>query len=110
MQTLVSNLSGFDPGQGGQRSHYGTITARELWAVIHGMLLGSLFLLAYAGGLAELIPRVLEWATEAGDCQKGAPHYRRNLDYGGGGLAHGPHRHLYRATPGTGLNPRKELI
>jgi hypothetical protein len=25
------------------------LTARELWAVIHGMLLGALFLLAYAG-------------------------------------------------------------
>ena len=42
------------------------LTARELWAVIHGMLLGSLFLLAYAGGLAELINLGSEWATEAG--------------------------------------------
>ena len=25
------------------------LTAREIWAVIHGMMLGSLFLLAYAG-------------------------------------------------------------
>jgi hypothetical protein len=42
------------------------LTTRELWAVIHGMMLGSLFLLAYAGGLAELINLGSEWATEAG--------------------------------------------
>jgi hypothetical protein len=42
------------------------LTARELWAIIHGMLLGSLFLLAYGGGLAELINLGSEWATEAG--------------------------------------------
>jgi peptidoglycan/LPS O-acetylase OafA/YrhL len=43
-----------------------TLTGREMWAVIHGMMLGSLFLLAYAGGLAELINLGSEWATEAG--------------------------------------------
>jgi hypothetical protein len=42
------------------------LTARELWAVIHGMVLGSLFLLAYAGGLAELINLGSEWATDTG--------------------------------------------
>jgi hypothetical protein len=42
------------------------LNAREIWAVIHGMMLGSLFLLAYAGGLAELINLGSEWATEAG--------------------------------------------
>jgi len=42
------------------------LTAREMWAVIHGMVLGSLFLLAYAGGLAELINLGSEWATETG--------------------------------------------
>ena len=30
------------------------LTDREWWAVVHGMFLGALFLLAYAGGLAEL--------------------------------------------------------
>lgn len=29
-------------------------TARELWGAIHGMVLGALFLLAFAGGLAGL--------------------------------------------------------
>ncbi len=43
-----------------------TLTARESWAVIHGMMLGALFLLAFAGGLAELINLSSEWATEAG--------------------------------------------
>src|SRR4030042_2658501 len=42
------------------------LTAREMWAVIHGLMLGSLFLLAYAGGLAELFNLGSEWATEAG--------------------------------------------
>ena len=39
----------------------------QIWAVIHGMMLGSLFLLAYAGGLAELINLGSEWATEPGE-------------------------------------------
>jgi hypothetical protein len=42
------------------------LTPREIWAVIHGMMLGALFLLSYAGGLAELINLGSEWATEAG--------------------------------------------
>jgi hypothetical protein len=42
------------------------LTAREIWAVIHGMMLGSLFLLAYAGGLAELINLGSQFSTEAG--------------------------------------------
>ncbi|MFI5332145.1 MAG: hypothetical protein ACHQ2F_14080, partial [Desulfobaccales bacterium] len=41
------------------------LTGREIWAVIHGMMLGSLFLLAYAGGLAELINLGAEYASEA---------------------------------------------
>jgi len=41
------------------------LTAREIWAVIHGMMLGALFLLAYAGGLAELINLGAEYASEA---------------------------------------------
>jgi hypothetical protein len=30
------------------------LTTREWWGLIHGMIFGSLFLLAFAGGLAEL--------------------------------------------------------
>jgi len=43
-----------------------TLTPREIWAVIHGMILGAIFLLAYAGGLAELINLGSQWTTEAG--------------------------------------------
>ena len=43
-----------------------TLTPREVCAVIHGMMLGALFLLAYAGGLAELINLGSKWSTEAG--------------------------------------------
>jgi len=73
-----------------------TLTAREVWAVIHGMLLGSLFLLAYAGGLAELINLGSEWATEAGIASRVRRPDRGHLGYGSGGLAHGHHRHLDR--------------
>jgi hypothetical protein len=31
-----------------------SFTGREWWAIVHGMLLGAAFLLAFAGGLAEL--------------------------------------------------------
>jgi hypothetical protein len=31
-----------------------SLTDRETWTLIHGMVLGALFLLAFAGGLAEL--------------------------------------------------------
>lgn len=30
------------------------LTSRELWGLIHGLVFGTLFLLAFAGGLAEL--------------------------------------------------------
>jgi hypothetical protein len=30
------------------------LTSREWWTVIHGMILGAIFLLAFAGGLAGL--------------------------------------------------------
>ncbi len=43
-----------------------TLTGREVWVVIHGMLLGPLFLLAFAGGLAEMVNLGTAWATEAG--------------------------------------------
>jgi hypothetical protein len=43
-----------------------TLTDREIWAVVHGLMLGSLFLLAFGGGLAELINLGSAWATEAG--------------------------------------------
>jgi hypothetical protein len=30
------------------------LNSREIWTVIHGLVLGTLFLLAFAGGLAGL--------------------------------------------------------
>ena len=32
-----------------------SLTAREFWTVVHGMILGSFFLLAFAGGLAVVM-------------------------------------------------------
>lgn len=43
-----------------------SMTARELWTVIHGMGLGAIFLLAFAGGLAGLYSLKPEWVTISG--------------------------------------------
>jgi hypothetical protein len=43
-----------------------SITLREFWTFIHGMGLGSLFLLAFTGGLAGLYSLRSEWVTMAG--------------------------------------------
>jgi hypothetical protein len=42
------------------------MTVRELWTVIHGMGLGAIFLLAFAGGLAGLYSLRPEWVTVTG--------------------------------------------
>ena len=42
------------------------ITVREGWTVLHGMLFGAAFLVAFAGGLAGLYSLKLEWLTAAG--------------------------------------------
>jgi hypothetical protein len=39
---------------------------REFWTVIHGMGLGAIFLLAFAGGLAGMWSLRPEWVTAAG--------------------------------------------
>ena len=43
-----------------------SLTARESWALIHGVVLGALFLLAFAGGLAGLWSLRPELLTKAG--------------------------------------------
>jgi hypothetical protein len=43
-----------------------SLTDRELWATIHGMTLGALFLLAFGGGLAGLYSLRPAWLTTAG--------------------------------------------
>jgi hypothetical protein len=43
-----------------------SLTQRELWAVIHGMVLGAAFLLAFAGGFAGLYSLRPEWVTAEG--------------------------------------------
>lgn len=43
-----------------------TISVRELWTVLHGLVFGSLFLLAFAGGLAGLYSLRPEWVTVTG--------------------------------------------
>ena len=43
-----------------------SMTAREFWTVIHGMGLGAIFLLSFAGGLAGLYSLRPEWVTVSG--------------------------------------------
>jgi hypothetical protein len=43
-----------------------SFTARELWTVVHGMGLGAIFLLAFAGGLAGLWSLRPEYVTPSG--------------------------------------------
>jgi hypothetical protein len=43
-----------------------SISLRDLWTVIHGMGLGAIFLLAFAGGLAGLWSMRPEWVTVSG--------------------------------------------
>ena len=43
-----------------------SITAREGWTVLHGMLFGAAFLLAFAGGFAGLYSLRPEWVTAEG--------------------------------------------
>ena len=42
------------------------VSSRELWTILHGLIFGSLFLLAFAGGLAGLYSLRPEWVTVAG--------------------------------------------
>jgi hypothetical protein len=43
-----------------------TPTNRETWGLIHGLILGGFFLLAFAGGLAELYALRARWETDEG--------------------------------------------
>lgn len=43
-----------------------SVTARELWTVLHGLVFGSLFLLAFGGGLAGLYSLRPQWVTVDG--------------------------------------------
>jgi hypothetical protein len=42
------------------------LSNREFWGLIHGLVLGSFFLLAFAGGLAELYGLRRRWNTDEG--------------------------------------------
>ena len=42
------------------------LSNREFWTLIHGMVLGALFLLAFSGGLAGIYSFRAEWMTTTG--------------------------------------------
>lgn len=43
-----------------------SVSEREAWTVLHGMIFGAVFLLAFGGGLAGLYSLRPEWVTMAG--------------------------------------------
>jgi hypothetical protein len=43
-----------------------SMTSHEFWTVVHGLILGSIYLLAFAGGFAGLWSLRKEFVTEAG--------------------------------------------
>jgi hypothetical protein len=43
-----------------------SLSSREFWTLVHGMGLGAIYLLAFAGGLAGLYSLRPEWLTAAG--------------------------------------------
>jgi hypothetical protein len=54
-----------------------SLTDREWWAVIHGMILGAIFLLAFAGGIAEF------WSLREGEItEAGIAKRTRRLEIG----------------------------
>jgi hypothetical protein len=53
-------------GKGLSRGEAVSLTEREFWTVIHGMVLGAVFLLAFAGGLAGLWSLRPDWVTVTG--------------------------------------------
>src|SRR5215208_572679 len=57
-------------------------TGRETWTLIHGMILGTFFLLAFAGGLAGLWSLRPEYVTPAGITER-----VRRLKIGTGAMA-----------------------
>ena len=46
------------------------LTNRETWGLIHGLILGATFLLAFAGGLAGLYSYRNQWMTEEGTAER----------------------------------------
>ena len=42
------------------------LTFRELWTVLHGMVFGAIYLIAFGGGIAGLYSLTPEWVTIAG--------------------------------------------
>jgi hypothetical protein len=59
-----------------------SLTDRETWGLIHGMGLGALFLLSFAGGLAGLYSLRPAWLTTAGIAER-----VRRLSIGTWGMA-----------------------
>ena len=43
-----------------------SLSTREFWGVIHGVILGGAFLLAFTGGLVGLYSMKPEWLTSEG--------------------------------------------
>ena len=74
-----------------------SLTERELWTALHGMIFGAIFLLAFSGGLAGLYSLRPEWVTVSGIAERirrlsetgwAAPRFGRKLLHGARRCAH----------------------
>jgi hypothetical protein len=52
------------------------LSYREWWALIHGIIFGAFFLLAFSGGLAGLWSLRTEWVSAEGLRERAPPHRR----------------------------------
>lgn len=64
------------------------LTTRELWALIHGVILGGAFLLAFSGGLVGFYSLRPELVSGRGRPRADAPAQGGHRGDGGAGLAH----------------------
>jgi hypothetical protein len=46
------------------------LTHREIWTVLHGMVFGAIFLLAFGGALSDLYSMKAEWESKAGTSRR----------------------------------------
>ena len=72
------------------------LTERELYTVLHGLVLGTLFLLAFGGGALGCGACANTSSRPRGVQERTPRPAHRNLGHGDRRLTHGHHRHVHR--------------
>lgn len=73
-----------------------SLTDREFWTAVHGMILGAAFLLAFAGGSCRALQLAAEVVNTGRNRGKGGSPSMGYHHHGADCLAHSDHRNLYR--------------